>query len=85
MGDANLTPQEREILRDFDAYAWGSLDVSHAQLRSQVHDLTPEGVERVGAVLMQRVRTSQARQREYARIIESHKRLMDLLDPPAAD
>jgi hypothetical protein len=74
MDDANLTPEEQGMLRDLYAYAAGSLDVSHAQLRSQMYDLTPEGMERIGTVLRQRVRASQARQRRYERIIE---RLID--------
>jgi hypothetical protein len=64
-----LTPEEREVLRDFDAYAWGSLDVSCEQVASQMHDLTPEGLERVGAVLQERARVSQERQRSYEEIL----------------
>jgi hypothetical protein len=40
MEGANLTAEEREIVRDFDAYAWGSLDVSLEQVLSQLQALT---------------------------------------------
>jgi hypothetical protein len=48
MDYANLTPGVREILRDFDAYAWGSLDVSLEQALGRLHELTPEEPVRVG-------------------------------------
>jgi hypothetical protein len=95
MEGANLTAEEREIVRDFDAYAWGSLDVSLEQLLSKLHELTPEGRKRVGAAIGERVRATQGRERNLEqlepsvarleRLTELLEELIERLDPPAAD
>ncbi len=81
MDDAHLTPEERELLRDFDAYAWGSFDVSGEDVLRRGTERTPEGLARVGAVLMERVRASRERQRRHEHDIETLQRLMDRLEP----
>jgi glyoxylase-like metal-dependent hydrolase (beta-lactamase superfamily II) len=88
MDDLHLSPREREILRDFDAYCWGSHDVSREDVRARMHELTPEGWARVEAVMMKRLGESMARQRaaereveRLSRLAEDLRRLIDRLDP----
>ena len=65
-------------MRDFDA--WGWLDVSGEQVLSRLHDMTPLGRERVGMVIGERVRASQARQRNLEELEPAVARLD--IDPP---
>jgi hypothetical protein len=88
MDDAHLSPKEREILRDIDAYSWGSHDVSREDVLARMHELTPEGWSRVEAVMMKRLGESMARQRaaeheveRLSRLAEDLRRLIDRLDP----
>jgi hypothetical protein len=67
MDDARLTSHEREILRDVEAYTWGSLDVSWEDVRARLHELTPEEWNRIEAVMIRRLGESMARQRRYER------------------
>jgi hypothetical protein len=54
MDDAHLSPEEREILRDFDAYSCGSHDVAREDVLARLQELTPEGWARIEAVMMKR-------------------------------
>ncbi len=88
MDDAHLTPHEREILRDVEAYTWGSLDVSWEDMRARLHELTPEEWNRIEAVMTRRVGESMARQRAAAREVEALeraredlRRLIERLEP----
>ena len=88
MDDAHLSPEEREILRDFDAYSWGSHDVAREDVLARLQELTPEGWARIEAVMMKRLGESMARQRaaereveRLSRLAEDLRRLIDRLDP----
>ena len=80
MDDAHLTPQEREILRDWEAYSWGSPDVTHDHALAHLLELTPEEWSRVERVMMKRVGESMARQREAERNVAALDRLIERLD-----
>lgn len=79
MDDAKLTPAEREILRDLDAYAWGSLDVREQDVRDRFAELASDERERVAAVLARRVEASRARQRAYE---PKHAELLEAVEEP---
>jgi hypothetical protein len=88
MDDAHLSPEGREILRDIDAYSWGSHDVSREDVLAHMHELTPEGWAGVEAVMMKRLGESMARQRaaereveRLSRLAQDLRRLIDHLDP----
>jgi sugar phosphate isomerase/epimerase len=88
MDDARLTSHEREILRDVEAYTWGSLDVSWEDVRARLHELTPEEWNRIEAVMMRRAGESMARQRAAEREVEALeraredlRRLIERLEP----
>ncbi len=88
MDDAHLSPEGREILRDIDAYSWGSHDVSREAALARLQELTPEGWARVEGVMMKRLGESMARQRaaereveRLSRLAEDLRRLIDRLDP----
>jgi hypothetical protein len=88
MDDAHLSPKEREILRDIDAYSWGSHDVSREVVLARLQELTPEGWARVESVMMKRLGESMARQRAAEReverlseLAEDLRRLVDRLEP----
>ncbi len=78
--DAELTTEEREALRDLEARAWGSQDVSEEELQSRLDALTPRQWKRVGAASLARMEASRKRQlalEEGIERLEQYKR--DLL------
>jgi hypothetical protein len=69
-------------VRDLEAHAWGSLDVSEDVARARLEALTPEGWKRVESVMLSRVEASRERQRaaeeRIERLEELRKRLEEL-------
>jgi hypothetical protein len=79
---AELTPAERELARDWDACAWGSLDVSREDVLARASTLAPESWARFERLVMARLETSpRARQRMCELIAEALQRLIDELEP----
>ncbi len=66
-----LTTEECKLVRDLEERAWGSLDVSVSEeLLARVDDLTPQGWERVKAVILARVEVARERQRAIEERVE---------------
>jgi hypothetical protein len=58
-----LTLEERSMLRDFEAWCWGSQDVSEEDLRSHQETMTPQAWARIQPVMQVRLEASRERQR----------------------
>ena len=56
-------------MRDLEERAWGAHDVSE-ELLARVDDLTPQGWERVKAVILARVEIARERQRTIEESVE---------------
>ncbi len=67
--EAKLTTEERKVVRDLEERAWGALDASE-ELRGRVDELTPQGWERVKAVIQARVEVARERQRAIEERVE---------------
>jgi hypothetical protein len=78
---AELTSAERELARDWDACAWGSLDVSPEDVLARASTLAPESWARIERLVMARLETSHERQRMCELIAEALQRLIDELEP----
>ena len=81
-----LTTEERAALRDFEAWCWGSQDVSYEDVRSHQEAMTPQAWERIQPVMQARVEASQRiveasqeRQRVLHERMELLRRLEDVL------
>ena len=68
-----LTEEEREILRDFEARCWGSHDVSEEDVESHMRAMTPQTWERIQPVMLARVEASRGR----LRAIEERRRVLE--------
>jgi hypothetical protein len=74
-----LTAEEREVLRDFEAWCWSSQDVSEEEVRSHQEAMTSEAWERIQPVMQARVEASRERQRVLAERTAILRKLEDVL------